>query len=443
MINSLRVWHSGWGRNIWSFSKVLSAGDDFLVAESDPRGVIAAGKGRSYGDSALNSNGVRIDTSCWKHVERLGESSVFRCGSGLTIGELSRFSIPLGFYPYVVPGTEHVTIGGAIAGDIHGKSHHRVGSFSNKVLRIKIMLSSGKFVEVSPNGETEDLFNATVAGLGLTGLICEADIELLPIACHLIELSERRARNLSEMLEILISEDDNFLYSVAWIELSGTYQGRGRVLLGNHCTEPHLDRNKSTGYEWIKPPRSIELPSILRVNFIIPAFVRMFNILWFWKPLARSRTTLRKFMHPLDGIANWNLLYGQKGFVQYQFVVPNEHSDFLFRVLENLRRYKIASPLGVLKKLGEESSAFLGFAKPGWTLAIDIPAGVTGVAQLLDEFDRELITLGGKVYLVKDSRMSAESLSKMYPNLDAWRSVKNKHDPDNVWQSDQSRRLNL
>jgi decaprenylphospho-beta-D-ribofuranose 2-oxidase len=443
MANSRQFWHTGWGRNIWSFSKLISAGDDSLVAEARPRGVIAVGKGRSYGDSALNSNGVRIDTSCWKHVERLGESSVFRCGSGLTIGELSRFSIPLGFYPYVVPGTEHVTIGGAIAGDIHGKSHHRVGSFSNKVLRIKIMLSSGKFAEVFPNGETENLFNATAAGLGLTGLICEADIELMPINCHLIELKEKRARSLREMMDILISEDANYFYSVAWIELSGSYRGRGRVLLGNHCKEPHLIKNKSTENEWMKPPRFIEIPSIFRFNFMIPVFVRIFNVLWFWKPLARSRTTIRKFMHPLDGIANWNLLYGRKGFVQYQFVIPNEHSDFLFKVLENLRRYKIASPLGVLKKLGKESSALLGFAKPGWTLAIDIPVGITGVAQLLDEFDRELISLGGRVYLVKDSRVSAESLSEMYPNLDAWRSVKNKYDPENLWQSDQSRRLNL
>jgi decaprenylphospho-beta-D-ribofuranose 2-oxidase len=443
MGNSRKVWYSGWGGNIWSFSKVVSVEDESLFVDVSSRGGIAAGKGRSYGDSALNSNGVRIDTSLWKQVERLGESNIFRCGSGLTIGELSRFSIPLGFYPFVVPGTEHVTIGGAIAADIHGKSHHKVGSFSTKVSRIKILLGSGESLDIFPDGETEDLFNATVAGLGLTGLIFEADIELMPIECGLIELHELRAHSLSEMMDILISKDADFFYSVAWIELSGKYQGRGRVLLGNHCKEQHDSRDESTVNEWMKPPRSIKLPSILRVNFVIPVFVRVFNILWFWKPLARSRTTIRQFMHPLDGIANWNLLYGRKGFVQYQFVIPHENSDFLFKVLENLRLYKIASPLGVLKKLGIESNALLGFAKPGWTLAIDIPAGLDGVAQLLDEFDRELSSLGGKVYLVKDSRMSAESLAEMYPKLDAWRSVKQKYDPNNIWQSDQSRRLNL
>ena len=443
MANLKRTRFSGWGRNMSSFSLSVSASNREAVIVANPRGATPTGAGRSYGDSALNSNGNRIDTSSLKFVERLENSNVFRCGAGLTIGELSRFAIPRGFYPYVVPGTEFVTIGGAIAADIHGKSHHRVGSFSKKVRRIKLLLSHGEFMEIFPHGDTEKLFNATIGGLGLTGLIIEADIELMPIECSLIEVTEKRVYSLSEMLEVLRAGDSQYFYSVAWIELSGKYVGRGRVLFGNHCTKPHDNQLFRLDADWRKLRKSFVLPPIFRINVIVPLSVKLFNQIWFWKPLAKAKTQITTFMHPLDGIANWNVLYGKRGFLQYQFVVPHFHADYLEKVLVRLRERRIASPLGVLKQLGEESNALLGFAKPGWTLAVDIPVGVSGLAELLDEFDRELVSMGGRVYLVKDSRVSESLLPLMYPSLETWKIIKHQYDKSNHWQSDQSRRLNL
>jgi decaprenylphospho-beta-D-ribofuranose 2-oxidase len=434
---------SGWGRNTWSYSKIVSAANTSEVMEKIGRGVIPAGLGRSYGDSALNSNGYRIDTSALKHIERIGETNIFRCGAGLTIGELSRFSLARGFYPYVVPGTEFVTIGGAVAGDIHGKSHHKVGSFSKFLKRIVLLLSDGNYLEVFPVGVTERLFNSTAGGLGLTGLIVEADIELMPVKCSMINVTETRAQDLDEMLEILKAGDSDYLYSVAWIDLSGKYLGRGRVTFGNHCIEQHSTKRNESEMDWQKPRKSISLTPIFGFNLVTPIFVRLFNLFWFLKPLKRSKSSVYKFMHPLDGVSNWNVLYGKSGFVQYQFVVPHDQIEFLKSTLAKLSKWKIASPLGVLKQLGQESSAFLGFAKPGWTLAVDIPVKVKNLASLLNELDRDLVAVGGRVYLVKDSRMMGDLLSQMYPSLEKWRDTKREYDKSNFWQSDQSRRLEL
>jgi decaprenylphospho-beta-D-ribofuranose 2-oxidase len=434
---------SGWGRNIWSSSREVLGSEELGKVKEDVRGAIPIGLGRSYGDSALNSNGIRIDSSPLKSIKRLEDTNVFRCGAGVTIGELSRAAIPLGLYPFVVPGTEFVTIGGATAGDIHGKSHHRVGSFSKKIQRIKLLLSDGQKLEIRPDGETADLFNATIGGLGLTGFILEVDIELMPINCSEIDVIEKRAHDLAEVLDILSSEEENYFYSVAWIDLSGRYSGRGRVTFGNHCTGSHDVTERTFSRDQRVNRKSIPIRSFFGVNLVSHFFVRIFNSIWYWKPLTISKVSVEKFMHPLDGVRNWNVLYGRKGFVQYQFVVPREHAEFLIVVLDKLKELRVGSPLGVLKQLGEESDALLGFAKPGWTLAVDIPAGVKGIANLLRFLDKELVELGGRVYLVKDSRMSSDVVPKMYPLLDQWRIVKKAYDSTNLWQSDQSRRLEL
>ena len=434
---------SGWGRNITSHSHDVLGSEKMDDVKDGVRGAIPSGLGRSYGDSALNTNGIRIDSSSLKSIKQIEDSNVFRCGAGVTIGELSRAAIPLGLYPFVVPGTEFVTVGGATAGDIHGKSHHRVGSFSRKIRRIKLLISDGQLLEIYPEGETADLFNATIGGLGLTGFILEIDIELMPINCSEIDVIEKRARDLDEILSILSSEEENFFYSVAWIDLSGRYSGRGRVTLGNHCAGSHNAAKRDSSQGQLMERKSISIPSFFGVNLVSHFFVRIFNFFWYWKPLTVSKVSVMKFMHPLDGIRNWNVLYGRKGFVQYQFVVPREHDEFLRVVLDKLKISRVGSPIGVLKQLGQESNAMLGFAKPGWTLAVDLPAGVKGIGKLLRSLDEQLVKLGGRVYLVKDSRISSDVIPEMYPLLDQWRNVKRAYDRTNLWQSDQSRRLEL
>ena len=428
---------SGWGNNFQSLNSQATAAtfaqaQEVVARTNSSRGLLAAGLHRSYGDSALNSGGTLLELSGLNQISIDRSNRRAIVGGGATIAELERTALAHSLFPQVVPGTGYVTMGGAVAADIHGKSHHRTGSFSQSLQRIKLLLSSGEIVDCTP-ADVE--FWATVGGLGLTGVILEVELELREVASNSVFVLEKRVKNLSEMFATLAESDSDFEHTVAWIDLSGDYRGRGVVSLGNYCSKQVKSKSATT--------QGPTLPSIAGKNFITPLTVRAFNELWYRKPLKNGEVPLTKYMHPLDGVNKWNNVYGKDGFLQYQFVIDSGKEEIFERLFAGLRSLKAASFLGVLKKFGEASAAPLGFPRPGWTLTLDYSTALPGLEKFLRGFDEELVAAGGRIYLIKDSRVDPSLIPSMYPRLNEWRSTREKMDPKGLWQSDQARRLHL
>jgi decaprenylphospho-beta-D-ribofuranose 2-oxidase len=435
---------SGWGRSLYSFTdlKVVRPSDELLKRGSE-RGVIARGLGRSYGDSAGNTGGVTLELCDFDGIEINIDSGIATLGAGVTIQKLEERSLPLGYFPFVVPGTAKVTIGGAIASDIHGKSHHKVGSFSNHLIEIKLLTSDGLQRTIFPSGETSDLFWATVGGMGLTGIILEAKINLHKIETSFVKVVESRTSNLDQLLTTLTDFNQRFLYTVAWVDLSGKFVGRGTVSGANHASVSDLTDRKLLKRLLPEVKSEIKIPFSFGFSLINNWTIRLFNSVWFHKPLGKEIQHIQGYMHPLDGIDNWNQVYGPNGFIQYQFVIPFEKTYLLETVLSKLRQEKCGSFLTVLKSFGENSKGFISFPIKGWTLAIDLPASTQNLGKILKELDEIVMSAGGRIYLTKDSRLNSEHLPEMYPFLEKWKGIKHEFDPTNQWQSDQGRRLKL
>lgn len=439
-----RISRSGWGRILFSNGQ-LHRVENFHKIEPEKRGSsgLPIGLGRSYGDSSLNSNGILWTCESLKDIDIDTASSIATCGSGVTIGELEREASLKGLFPPVVPGTEFVTVGGAIASDVHGKSHHAFGSFGDHLTEILLIDAKGNLRCLKPEGENEDLFWATVGGMGLTGIILSAKIKLRQIETTYFTCKEFRVKTISEALEKLLHLDKEFEYTVAWIDFSGKYNGRGLVSGGNHTRISELNSvsNKKAIVE--KKPKKISLPDVFPSNLVNKFTVRLFNEFWYRKPLNSGIKHFQGFLHPLDSIQNWNRIYGKFGLLQYQFQIPENNEDFLFKVMEKFKSIKATSFLVVLKKFGSSNRGMLSFPKAGWTLAIDLPANLIGLENCLAELDDELAQLGGRIYLSKDHRLSKENFQKMYPHYEKFKQLKRDVDPESYWNSDQGRRLGL
>ena len=436
---------TGWGRSIFSRTNIKNFQDSEQIESLDiKRGAIPRGFGRSYGDSASNSGGTTIQTELLKKISIDPISGIAILGAGVSISELELESLEKGLFPYVVPGTSKVSIGGAIASDIHGKSHHKVGSFSEHLLEVKIVTSDGKLQVLTPSGKTSRLFWATVGGMGMTGIIVEATIQLRKVDSNLLEVKEVRVQDLEELLSRLSEFDEKYLYTVAWIDLSGRYRGRGVVSGANHLSnEGHRLKKRHPKSSKTAKLKEYSLPRVFHFGLINRLSIRIFNSIWYHKPLAKEFQEIRAYMHPLDGVANWNLVYGGNGFLQYQFVIPFEQKEILARVLEILRIAKFSSLLTVLKSFGVGSNGLLSFPMKGWTLAIDLPLGNKNLSGVIRDLDQIIVGAGGRVYLSKDSCTSSTLIPLMYPRIEEWKRVKQEFDPLNLWQSDQGRRLDL
>jgi decaprenylphospho-beta-D-ribofuranose 2-oxidase len=431
---------SGCVKNIVSF---MLDHQEFAVSADQARGSIPSGLRRSYGDASVNSGGLDRSSSSLKSLKIDAESGIAKCESGVTLGELSRQALKLGWFPRVLPGTEFVTVGGAIASDIHGKSHHLDGSFSKSLLEITLITGAEEKITLNKFPETSKFFWATVGGMGLTGFIQEAKIQLQKVENKYIFQEEYRAQNLDLLLRKLEEQDKFFPYTVAWIDLSGDFAGRGIVSSGKHAETSALPRILKKNSNLLTEPRVVSVPNIFPSKSINAGAVRIFNEFWYRKPLTNGIVNVQKFMHPLDKFRNWNNLYGKNGFVQYQFVIPFNEVDFLHSVMKTLKSMRFGSSLGVLKSFGDSSEGYLSFPKPGWTLAVDIPRWVPNLQRVLNGFDEELVNRNGRIYLTKDSRMSSEYIAAMYPRIFEWQQIRNQMDPFHAWKSDLSRRLKL
>lgn len=442
---------SGWGRTAPTRAEVVLPRhpDDVRAAvlEADARGIVARGLGRGYGDCAQNAGGTVVDGPSLSGLLAVDlDTGLVRALAGTSLDDLMRWLVPLGFFVPVTPGTRMVTVGGAIAADIHGKNHHVKGSFCNHVVSFRMVDGRGECREVTPQDDP-DLFWATAGGMGLTGIVVDATIRMVPIGSSLISVDTDRAADLDAVMDLMVSGDDRYDYSVAWIDLLARGSSMGRSILQRGG---FVDRDTAlaAGVDdplHYRPKQLPSPPDLIPSGLLNKLSIQAFNELWFRKAPVRRRDelqTIEKFFHPLDMVAAWNRIYGPRGFLQWQFAVPDEAGDVVRTSVERLSSQGISSFLAVLKRFGPGNAGHLSFPTSGWTLALDIPV-MPGLDRLLDQLDQLVVEAGGRIYLAKDSRVRPELMPVMYPRLGEWREIRDKLDPEGRLHSDLGRRLHL
>jgi decaprenylphospho-beta-D-ribofuranose 2-oxidase len=440
---------SGWGRAAPTAADVARpvTEDELLAAFEDApaRGVVARGLGRSYGDAALNAGGRVVDTTELGGIDLDADSGLCTASAGVSIDQLIRVLVPRGFFVPVTPGTRYVTVGGAVAADIHGKNHHAVGSWFDHVISLRLLLPSGELVEVS-RAVRPDLFWATAGGMGLTGIVVDCTFRCRRIETSRLKVETIRTRDLDATLELM--RDETSKYSVAWIDYlpRGTSMGRAVINRGDFAAVDDLPRPQRSEPLTYDGNVLAVVPPIVPNGLLNHTTIRALNELWYRKAPAHKVDELQSiatFFHPLDMIGEWNRGYGTQGFIQWQIAVPFTGEETMVRAIERLSRERLPSFVNVLKTFGPANDGPLSFPIGGWTLTVDIPTATPGLPRVLDELDEEVAAAGGRVYLAKDSRLRAEMLPVMYPRLDEWREVRERVDPQRTLMSDLARRLGL
>ncbi|MEO6472492.1 MAG: FAD-binding oxidoreductase [Aeromicrobium sp.] len=442
----------GWGRTrpslAFSATPRSVAELSSIISSAGGRGAIVRGLGRSYGDAAQNAGGTVIDLTGWQRILDLDQTTAtVTVESGISLDTLMRALLPHGLWLPVIPGTRQVTVGGAIAADVHGKNHHVSGSFGNHILEMDLLLASGDVLTLTPNGPQAGLFWATIGGMGLTGIVTQATIALKKVESSYFLVDTERVRNLDQLLTTLTDRDDRYEYSVAWFDTATTGDNLGRAVVtrGNSARLADLSPAEQSSARNLAAKQFGTVPFTLPNGLVNRVSARAFNSLWFAKaPARRDREVqdITQFFHPLDLVGDWNKVYGSKGLCQYQFVVPFGAEDVFAESVRRIAESPHVSSLNVLKRFGPGNRSPLSFPIAGWALAIDLPVR-RGLQPLLNELDELVISAYGRVYLAKDSRTSARAIHTMYPRLDEFASIRATVDPSGRFQSDLSRRLDL
>ena len=428
----------GWGHYSVVDAQVLKPAkvNDINKLIQTNKKIIARGLGRSYGDSA-NSN-VEVDTTNLNSIVKFDSlKGVILCESGVSIKEINELTIPQGWFVPVTPGSSYVTLGGAIASDIHGKNHHLDGAFSEHILSANLMLGNGEILTIS-NSINSDLFQATCGGMGLTGIIVSASIKLKSISSNLIKKTTIKNNSLEDLFnqfEINFSSP----YSVAWIDCSNKKKKSisSLLFLGEHVKKGELISSA-------KKPRYI--PIKFCSMFLNKHFIKIFNNAYYFKNLKKIQTTqvfLENYFYPLDSLLNWNFLYGKKGFIQYQFVIPKTNGiKVLKKILDTINEYDQTPFLAVLKILGPQNKNYLSFPMEGYTLALDFKVS-HGLLKLISVLDKVVALNGGRIYLTKDAIMSKEIFRECYSKWEEFEQIRSKYKAIGKFISHQSLRLGL
>ena len=444
---------SGWGRTMASRALVArpESVDEVaqLVDAAGPRGVLARGAGRTYGDGAQNGGGTVLDLSAFDTIELCDDGDVI-AGAGVVLGQLIPRLLARGRFLPVTPGTRWITVGGAVAADVHGKNHHVDSSFGAHVRWLDLLTADGEVRRLSPSDPDPRLFDATVGGMGLTGVLLAARFATIDSPTASVRVTTSRIEDLDRLMARMVESDDAHRYSVAWIDAMarGRRLGRGVLTLGDHATVDevsHDRRARGDGVPAVDQPRLSAPP--VPVSPLNRVSLAAFNEAWFRRaPVMRTDEilSLAPYFYPLDAVGGWNRLYGPGGFLQYQFAVPDSGSEVVRRTLEQLSSLRAPSFLSVLKRFGPgRDRSPLSFPLAGWTLAIDLPTRTPGLGGVLDGLDEDVLAAGGRLYLAKDSRAVPATIAAGYPQLAEFRSTKNDVDPHGVFVSDLSRRLAL
>ena len=438
---------TGWGRTAPTYATVVPVRsyEDAVTAvlTAGPRGVLARGLGRSYGDAAQNAGGTVLDLTGLSRIHEVrADARLVRCDAGVSLDTLMRTLLPFGLWLPVIPGTRQVTVGGAIAADVHGKNHHVAGSFGSHVVSMDLLTADGTVSTLGPDSE---LFRATVGGMGLTGVVLGATLELQPVETAYFVVDTERTDDLDGLLRRLSDNDDDYTYSVAWFDAVGTGRHLGRAVLtrGDPASCDDLPGRLRRAPLRFDAPALATVPDVFPPGLLNRWTARAFNELWYRRARpSREVQNITRFFHPLDTIAEWNRLYGPRGLCQYQFVVPFGAEQALRHAVELIARSGQVSCLNVLKRFGPGNRSPLSFPMPGWTLAVDLPVS-RGLDEVLRSLDDLVLDAGGRLYLAKDSRLGPDAVAKMYPRLPEFEAVRHRADPAGVFRSDLSRRLSL
>ena len=443
---------TGWGLTNGTVADVLELPNHEVASalkEAGSRGALVRGLGRSYGDAAQNAGGLVLRLLGAAHQAVLDpQRATVTVPAGVSMDDLLRVIVPRGFFVPVTPGTRFVTIGGAIASDIHGKNHHGEGSFGNHVESLTMLLADGSQVVVGPQQRPE-LFWATVGGMGLTGVILDATISLIPIETSRMSVDTTRIADLDTLLATMTEGDDDYRYSVAWIDPQAKGRSLGRSVLGrgDHARLDQLGPKEAIEPLAYDAKQLVTVPPLVPpMGFINHATVAAFNEMWYRKAPRHRVGELQgiaTFFHPLDMVSRWNRIYGAHGMLQYQVVVPFGAEETMRTVIERFAASGTASFLAVLKRFGPGSLAPMSFPAPGWTLTLDVPAATGGLGDLLHGLDQLVLDAGGRHYFAKDSVTTPEAIRRGYPRLAEWKAIRDAVDPTGLWQSDLSRRLGL
>jgi decaprenylphospho-beta-D-ribofuranose 2-oxidase len=444
---------TGWGRLAPSSAELAEPATDAdaaaaLQAAGPSRGVIARGLGRSYNNAAQCGGGLVISTARLNRIIALDTATgLATCEAGVSLERLMVAGLPAGWFVPVSPGTRQVTVGGAIAADVHGKNHHVAGSFARHVPSFELLLPSGELRTVTP-GADPSLFWATAGGMGLTGLIVRATVQLKRVATSRVRVDTVRTADIDETMTVLAEHDRAYGYTVAWSDslARGASLGRSVITSGDFADLADLPSGEQAHPFAFRPGARLSVPPVIPPGLVSRYTVALANEAWYRKAPRLRRGELQpigKFFHPLDGVRNWNRVYGPGGFRQYQYVVPFGQEAAVRRSFELVSAARAPSFVTVLKRFGDQDPGLLSFPMAGWTLALDFPARTPGLAALLGALDDLVAGAGGRVYLAKDSRVPAGTLAQMYPRLPEFRALRASLDPKAVLASDLSRRLGL
>jgi decaprenylphospho-beta-D-ribofuranose 2-oxidase len=413
-----------------------------LVTSMDD--IIARGNGGCYGDSALARN-VISTLRYNKFLNFDTGQGIIHCQSGVILSDLVAIIVEKGWFLPVTPGTKMITVGGAIASDVHGKSQHKTGNFSDHLLEMDIMLADGSIATCSKE-QNPELFWTTTGGMGLTGIILHARLQLIPVETAYFKQQSVKAENLDQLMS-LFEDSETWPYSVAWIDCitRGEQMGRGIIMRGDHARISDLTDVQKQSPLALKPKLKLNIPVYFPDFALNSISMKIFNTLYYHKQIPTKVEAIvdyNTFFYPLDSILNWNRIYGKRGFVQYQFILPKENSrEGVREILQRIVDSGTVSFLAVLKLYGKQNG-YLPFAMEGYSLALDFPI-VEGLFEFLEQLDQIVLGYGGRLYLTKDARMGQEMFMQSYPGVEKFLAKVGDFNAEQKFRSFQSDRIGV